>query len=137
MLDRTEELDNRKMDEKKMRGSYSGPGGRTTIAPDVLLTIARLTTLSVPGVSRMSPVTGGVNRLFKRGLGEGVRIEIKNDHTVYADLYVILHNDVNIRDVSRAIQHQVARSISEMVGMQVGRVNIHIEDIDYPTETEA
>jgi uncharacterized alkaline shock family protein YloU len=24
-----------------------------------------------------------------------------------------------------------------MVGMQVGRVNIHIEDIDYPEETEA
>jgi uncharacterized alkaline shock family protein YloU len=109
--------------------------GKTMIAPEVLLTIARLNTLSINGVSRMSEVPGGVNKLFKRGIGEGVRIDIK-DETVYADLYVILKNDVNIRDVCRAIQHKVARSISEMVGMQVGRVNIHVDDIEYPQEAE-
>jgi uncharacterized alkaline shock family protein YloU len=50
---------------------------------------------------------------------------------------LILKNDVNIRDVSREIQQAVARSISDMVGMQVGRVNVHVEDIDYPAEDEA
>jgi uncharacterized alkaline shock family protein YloU len=116
---------------------YTDESSRTTIAPEVLLTIARLTTLEVAGVSRMSDVPGGVNRLFQRGIGEGVRIEIRDDEAVFADLYVILQNDVNVRDVSRKIQHKVARAISEMVGMQVGRVNVHIEDIDYPTEPEA
>jgi uncharacterized alkaline shock family protein YloU len=116
---------------------YADESSRTTIAPEVLLTIARLTTLEVAGVSRMSEVPGGVNRLFQRGIGEGVRIEIREDEAVYADLYVILKNDVNVRDVSRKIQYKVARAISEMVGMQVGRVNVHIEDIDYPTEPEA
>jgi uncharacterized alkaline shock family protein YloU len=111
--------------------------GKTTIAPEVLLTIARLTTLDIAGVSRMSPVPGGVNRLFNRGISEGVRIDIREDDTVFADLFVILQKDVNIRDVSREIQHKVARAISEMVGMQVGRVNVHIEDIDYPMEPEA
>lgn len=124
------------MEDKEQPVKTRTASGKTTIAPEVLLTIARLTTLSVPGVSRMSEVSGGVNRLFKRGIGEGVRIEIKADDSVYADLYVILKNDVNIRDVSREIQHQVARAISEMVGMQVGRVNIHIEDIDYPAEAD-
>lgn len=109
--------------------------GKTTIAPEVLLTIAQLTTLEVPGVSRMSAVPGGINRLFNRRYGEGVRIDI-HDNTVSAEIYVILNNDVNIRDVSRKIQQGVARAISEMVGMQVGRVNIHIEDIDYPIESE-
>lgn len=116
---------------------YADESSSTTIAPEVLLTIARLTTLEVAGVSRMSEVPGGVNRLFQRGIGEGVRIEIREDEAVYADLYVILKNDVNVRDVSRKIQHKVARAISEMVGMQVGRVNVHIEDIDYPVEPEA
>jgi uncharacterized alkaline shock family protein YloU len=111
--------------------------GKTTIAPQVLLTIARLTTLDVPGVTRIGTVSGSsVNRLLKRDQQEGVCIEIKDD-TVFADLYVVLKNDVNARDVSRKIQHDVARAISEMVGMNVGRVNIHIEDIDYPPETEA
>jgi uncharacterized alkaline shock family protein YloU len=125
------------MVDSQVENGYPIPKGKTTIAPDVLLTIARLTTLDVAGVSRMSQVPGGVNRLFQKGLGGGVRIEIKDDNMVYADLYVILQNDVNIREVSRTIQQCVARAISEMVGMQVGRVDVHIEDIDYPEEAEA
>ena len=110
--------------------------GRTTIAPEVLLAIARLSALSVPGVSRLSSISGGVNRLFKHGSNEGVRILVENN-MVYADIYVILCKDVNVRDVSRTIQSQVARAISEMVGMDVGRVNIHVDDIDYGSQQEA
>ena len=96
------------------------------------MTIARLTALDVPGVSRMSTVPSGVNRLFNRKYGEGVRSDITDD-IVSADLYIILKNDVNIRDISRKVQFEVARAISDMVGMQIGRVNIHIEDVDYPS----
>ena len=111
--------------------------GTTTIAPEVLLTIAQLTTLKVNGVSRLSHVQSGVNQLLKRTQKrEGVMIEVDDD-VVHADIYVILINDVNVRDVSHNIQHEVSRAVSEMVGMTVGRVNIHIEDIDYPMEVEA
>jgi uncharacterized alkaline shock family protein YloU len=107
--------------------------GKTTIAAEVLLTIARLTTQNVNNVSRLAHVPNvRVNRLFKRTqIQEGVRIEVIDD-LVYIDIYVILKNDVNVRDVSRNIQNDVARAITEMVGMQVGSVNVHIEDIDYP-----
>jgi uncharacterized alkaline shock family protein YloU len=110
--------------------------GATTISPDVLLTTIRLTTLLVDGVSRLSPVPAGVNRLFRRGYGEGVRLEIKDDR-VYADIYVILKPELNIREVSRTIQHDVGRAVSEMIGMEIGRINVHIEDIDYPESSEA
>ncbi len=110
--------------------------GKTTVSPDVLVTIARLSTLTVPGVSRMAPVPGGVNRLFRRGSGDGVRIEIE-ENTVFADLYFVVKQDVNIREVSRNVQKQVARAIQEMVGMEIGHVNIHIEDIDYEDASEA
>jgi uncharacterized alkaline shock family protein YloU len=110
--------------------------GKTTVSPDVLVTIARLSTLSVPGVSRMAPVSGGVNRLFRRGGGDGVRIETE-ENTVYAELYLIVKQDVNIREVSRNVQKQVARAIQEMVGMDVGNINIHIEDIEYEETGEA
>ncbi|MQC26547.1 MAG: Asp23/Gls24 family envelope stress response protein [Chloroflexi bacterium] len=42
-------------------------------------------------------------------------------------------NDVNLRQVSRTIQDDVARALTEMVGMQAGQINIHIEDIDFPS----
>jgi len=107
--------------------------GRTTVSPDVLVTIARLSALSVPGVSRMAHVPGGVNRLFKRGIGDGVRIEVE-DNVVVANLYLILKPHVNIREVSRNVQHQVARALQEMVGMEIGEIEIHIEDIDEDEE---
>jgi uncharacterized alkaline shock family protein YloU len=111
----------------------SRPPGKTTIAPGVLLTIARLTTLEIKGVSRMAPVPGGVGWISKRSQADGIRIEIEDDR-VYADIYVIIQQDFNVREVSRNIQNNVARAISKMVGMDVGRINIHIEDIDYQLE---
>ncbi len=116
-------------------GEYASDHGKTTVAPEVMLTIARMTTLNVPGVSALSNVPGGVNRLFKRGYGEGVRIDVRED-VVYVDLYLILKKGVNIRDTSRQVQQQLSRAISEMVGLRVGRVNIHIEDIDYSSEAD-
>jgi len=107
--------------------------GKITVAPDVLVTIARMSALSVPGVSRMAQVSGGVNRFFKRGINDGVRIEVE-DNTVVASLYLVLKPDVNMREVSRNAQAQVTRALQEMVGMDVGDVEIHIEDIDYEEE---
>jgi uncharacterized alkaline shock family protein YloU len=105
--------------------------GKTSVAPDVLLTIARLTTLKVPGVSRMANLPPGVSRLFQRGSGDGVCVDLI-DNTATIDLYVVLKQDVNIREIGRNVQHEVARAISEMVGILVGRINVHVEDIDYP-----
>ena len=106
------------------------PLDRVTVAPEVLITIAKLTALSVQGVRSVAPVPGGVNRLFKKGTGEGVRIDVE-DNTIYIELHLILHENVNIREVSRNVQQNVARAIQEMVGMDVGYVNINIEDIEY------
>lgn len=106
------------------------PPGKTTVAPEVLVTITRLTTLGVAGVNRLAPQPSEVNRWFDRGVSEGVKIEVE-DGKVYIDIYVVLNRDVNVREVARNIQAQVARAITEMVGMDVGRVNVHVEDIQY------
>src|SRR5688572_17862292 len=96
--------------------------GKTTVSPEVLTTIARLSALEVQGVSHFAEVAGGVNRFFKRGAGDGVRIEAK-DNMVLVDLHLILKPDINIREVSRNVQQNVTRAIQEMVGMDVGEVN--------------
>ncbi|MBT3323391.1 MAG: Asp23/Gls24 family envelope stress response protein [Anaerolineae bacterium] len=112
------------------------PPGKTTVAPEVLVDIAKMAALKVDGVSAMAPVSGGVNRIFRRGVVDGVRIAIEDD-IVSADLYIILDNNVNIRNVSRTVQEKVTRAITEMVGMVVEEVNINIENIAYESEAEA
>jgi len=106
------------------------PVGKTTISPEVLVSIALLATKSVDGVSRMTPGPRDLNTLFKKGVTEGVGLNVE-DNIVFTDVYVILKNGFNVREVCRQIQNQISRSISEMVGMEVGRVNVHVEDIDY------
>jgi len=106
------------------------PPGKTTVSSDALTTIARMAAMSVPGVSGIASAGGSVERLFRRGNGEGVRVQIQ-DGTVFADLHLIVRPDVNIREIGRNVQQQVTRAIQEMVGMSVGGVDIHVEDIDY------
>jgi uncharacterized alkaline shock family protein YloU len=102
--------------------------GFTTVAPDVLLSIARLTALQVEGVQ-------GMAKAARHGrdthTAEGVVANIEGD-LVSLDLYLVLMNDTNLRQVAHEVQDRVARAIAEMVGMQPGAVNVHIEDIHYP-----
>ena len=114
-----------------MTNEYNS-AGKTTLTPEVLLTIARMAALEVEGVRQMAPVRGGVNRPFRRG-NEGVRMTVE-DNNVIVDLFLIMDESVNLREVSRTVQQVVARSIVEMTGLEVAHVNIHIEDIAYETE---
>ena len=111
---------------------YPNPSGKTTIDPEVLLTISRLTALSVDGVSRMASGPHNVDSLLRRSYANGVKIEVENN-TVYVDIYVVIKRDINLLETSKKIQQKVSRAIAEMVGMEAGRINVHIEDIDYRT----
>ena len=104
--------------------------GKTTVAPEVLVKIATLTTLNIPGVNRLASNPSSVDRFLSRNVDEGVRIVVEND-TVDVDLFVVLNQDVSIREVCRTIQKNVSRAVSEMVGMEIGRVNIHVEDVEH------
>jgi len=105
--------------------------GTVRISPYVLATIARLTTLAVPGVVRMfRDLSSGVDRLLKgKGAGDGVRTQVVDD-AVSVDLYIVAAQDVNLYQLGREIQMRVARAIKDMVGMPVLAVNVHIENVE-------
>ena len=81
----------------------------------------------------MSPDwTDSMGRLLRRrGPGDGVRIEVEDD-TVSVDLHIIVEQDVNMLKLSQEIQAEVNRAIHDMVGMEVKKVNIHIQDVEIP-----
>jgi uncharacterized alkaline shock family protein YloU len=113
------------------------PNDTVTIAPDVLLTIARLATLAVPGVVRMGSTPGGVDRLLRRvPTANGTQISVDSD-TVTVHLYVVADAAVNLREMSVQVQKSVARSIREILGMKVESVNVHIEDVSFQLAPKA
>nr|MBC7244304.1 Asp23/Gls24 family envelope stress response protein [Chloroflexota bacterium] len=101
--------------------------GTVVISPTVLATIARQTTLSVPGVVQMSPL--GVHRLWSARQGGGVKVQVIDD-AVILDIYIVAATDVNMLQLSREIQSKVSRAIREIVGMAVSEVNVHIVDVE-------
>lgn len=98
--------------------------GKTTIAPSVLHTIAKLTTLATPGVSRLSGREG-----LSNVPEDGVKVEVNGD-TIEVEIYIISGSEENVRLVAQSVQKRVMRAITEMVGMEVARVDIHVTDID-------
>jgi len=103
--------------------------GQITIAPEVLETVIRLATLAVPGVRHMI-TPPGVWRFLGR---DGVKIEV-DDNTVHTDVYIVIEPNANMLAVGRQIQAEVTRAIHDMIGMNVGSVDVHIEDVSRAVE---
>jgi uncharacterized alkaline shock family protein YloU len=109
------------------------PQDTITIAPNVLITIARHATEQVDGVSHMGQIPVDVGRLLRGNpMGSGVVLEIEEDQKATVDLYISVEPNIVMRDVSCAVQRAVKRAIQDLVGMDVTAVNVHIEDVDYP-----
>jgi len=120
----------------EMQGLEPLPADRVSIASNVLLTVIRLGAERVPGVVRMGSTPGGVNRWLRRTPAErGVQIVIE-DQTVTIDVYIVVDAEARLNTVSKNVQKQVARDIEENIGMHVGTVNIHIEDVVFAAQVE-
>lgn len=107
--------------------------GRVTIAPEVLVTIARLTSQSVEGVAQLCHQVGpgNVDRVLGRVAGGGgVQVAVIDD-AVRVDLYIIVEPNANMRAVSQEMQRAVTRAIQDMVGMEVSAVNVHVQDVAF------
>lgn len=101
-----------------------GDIGKITIAPQVLITTARLTALAVPGVARLI-APPGVGRLLQ---SDGVKIKVV-DEKVYVKIYVMTDPGANMLGVGRKIRAEVTRALEDMVGVDVEAVDVHIEDV--------
>ncbi len=100
--------------------------GTVSISPGVLAMIARLTTISVPGVSSMAST--GVGRFLSAQQGDGVKVQVV-DNAVVLNLYIVAQADVAMLDLSREVQCKVTRAIHDIVGMAVREINVHIMDV--------
>ncbi|NOX64064.1 MAG: Asp23/Gls24 family envelope stress response protein [Chloroflexi bacterium] len=109
------------------------PVGRVTIAPQVLITIVRQTTLENEGVERLaarSPRRTG--RRGRRAVGPGVEV-IVDKEGVRVTVHVIADPGVNMMRLAETLQTAIARAIEHMTGLKVSDVNVYIDDVSHPT----
>ena len=103
--------------------------GRVSIAPDVLVGIARLTTLATPGVAHL--YSTGVRAVFGGKDAAGVRVAVEDDQ-VTVNVRIVVEHGTNMLQLSQGLQARIARAIQDMVGMAVAAVNVYIADVEFP-----
>ncbi len=115
-----------------------GPGtgepvrGTVRVAPAVLIQLIELTVDDINGVLELRPRP----KKPRQSLGfEGksyddgkVRVGVIGDR-IETDIAVSVRQDVNISELTTAIQQQVGRAVERMLGMTASSVNIFIDDI--------
>ena len=114
------------------------PIGNIKISVDVVSTIAGIATTEIEGVAGMyGTFAGGIAEMFgaKKNPSKGVKVDM-NETTSTIDLYIVVDYGVRIPELSWEIQENVKNSVETMTGLDVQKVNIHIEGVSFEKEKE-
>lgn len=112
--------------------------GNIKISVDVVAKIASIAAKEIDGVAYMRSnfVNEVAQKLGARKSGtQGVKVEITEDMAT-VDLYLVVDYGVKIPELAWNVQERVKESVETMTGLSVTSVNIHIEGINFETDTE-
>ncbi len=111
--------------------------GSIIIAPEVLTTVVRLIALETPGVVGLnSTLPGRMSRVLRGNKSSrGIDVQIE-DSAVTVDVYIIAERNAVLLPLGQTLQREISRALSDVVGMPVRAVNVHIEDVSDPFGTE-
>ena len=112
--------------------------GNIKISVDVVSTIAGIAATEVEGVAEMySSFAGGIAERLgaKKNTSKGVKVEMNGENAAI-DLYIVVNYGVRIPELAWEIQENVKKNVESMTGLEVSKVNIHIEGVKFEKEVE-
>lgn len=112
--------------------------GNIKISVDVVTTIAGIAASEIAGVSMYTSFAAGVAQRLgaKKSTSKGVKVDM-NANSVSVDLYIVVEYGVKIPELAWNIQENVKTKIETMTGLDVSKVNIHIEGISFEKEEKS
>ncbi len=116
-----------------------GGGGETTIADDVVASIAGVAAREVEGVASVGK--GSVRRMLAERLAgaeekaRGVEVEVGKIEAV-VDLSLNVVYGFNIPKIIVEVRKKVASRLSDLAGLDAKEINVHIVGIEFPEKAE-
>lgn len=110
--------------------------GNIKISVDVVSTIAGIAASQTKGVAGMySSFTEGIAEKLgaRKNPSKGVRVDM-SEKSVKIDLYIVVEYGVRIPELAWEIQENVKNNVETMTGLEVEKVNIHIEGVSFASE---
>jgi uncharacterized alkaline shock family protein YloU len=105
--------------------------GKVEVSPTAIASLASQAVLECYGVVGMATkdlASGIVEILQPSSHRRGVEIEIEDD-SIEIDLYVVIEYGTRISTVARNIQSVVRYTLEKALGVPVGSVNVHVQDL--------
>lgn len=111
--------------------------GSVKIANEVVAVIAGLAATEVDGVAGMSGgITGDLTEMLgMKNLSKGVKVEV-GEKEAAIDLFVVMEYGSKISDAAKEIQENVKTTVETMTGLDVVEINVHVQGINIPNESE-
>ncbi len=104
------------------------------ISDEVVGAIAGMAMADIEGVAGMASASGGVLELLsKKSVQKGIKVQIEGQ-IVSLETHILVNYGAKIPDVALAIEEKTKEAVESMTGMQVARVNVHVEGIHFPSE---
>lgn len=111
--------------------------GNIKIADEVVAIIAGMTATEIKGVAGMSSgIAGGIAEMLgKKNLTKGIKVDI-NEKDTTIDLFMVVEYGSRIPEVAWEIQEKVKDAVETMTGLNVVKVNIHIQGVQIEKESK-
>jgi uncharacterized alkaline shock family protein YloU len=117
--------------------------GTVTVAENVVQKIAGKSCREIAGVHAMGSGStrafGAVRERIPGSTGpnvaQGVGVEV-GEKEAAIDLEIVVEYGVAIAELARSIQRNVKQSVERMTGLRVVEVNIAVDDVYLPTDTD-
>ncbi|GIF62696.1 hypothetical protein Ais01nite_07310 [Asanoa ishikariensis] len=135
-------MDQRSDTQQHIRGGGQDGDGRITVADGVVQKIAGMAAREVSGVYAMgsgAARTMGAVKDAMPGTGsspsQGVGVEV-GENEAAVDLDIVVEYGISANELGRGIQRNVKSSIERMTGLDVVEVNVNINDVHLPDDSE-
>lgn len=104
--------------------------GKITVSPEAIATIASRAASESYGIVGMAPknLMDGLANAIARDPRHGVEVRYVSG-SLLIDLYVVVEYGTRISSVAGSVANTVKYQVERMIGMPVGAVNVHVQDL--------
>lgn len=105
--------------------------GTIRISSEVIAEIVGRAAAESYGIVGMAPRTGGrVGKLLSRDrLTQGIGVAAAEGAGLKIDVHVVVEYGLNLAEVAATLRSRVAYEVGRLTGIEVGAVEVHIEDV--------
>ena len=102
------------------------PKGKVEIYRDILLSIINLATKEINGVESLTNDYLPFYKKMIKPKDEGVSIKFDTNGVVNVDVYIRVYIGYSVPDVAYRVQENIKNSLTTMVGIKPGKINVHV-----------